>query len=259
MPLDWIDVSGLPFRTLLLLERAQLAWLPGWLPEPELAVALRAHPEVAWFLRHKNPDLGPWVDRVLARPDDARPVREAEEAVLRSMTDLLVYAVDPQRYADLPFLRWDDAELTGIVEFAGRVVIDVGTGTGRLAFVAAEHGARVVWAVDPVERLRRYVKDHARAMGLRDLYAVDGLITDLPFPAAFADVVMGGHVFGDEPEAEYAELRRVAKPGGRIVLCPGGNDVDDDRHRFLVESGFSWARFEEPGEGGKRKYWQTVP
>ena len=259
MPPDWIDVSGLSFRTLLLLEHAQLAWLPGWLPERELAVALKANPEVEWFLRHKNPDLDPWIDRVLAQADSSLPVREAEEAVLRSMTDLVVYAVDPQRYADQPFLRWDDAELTGVVDFAGSVVLDVGAGTGRLAFLAAEHGARVVWAVEPVERLRRYMKDHAHVRGLRAVHAVDGLITDLPFPDAFADVVMGGHVFGDAPEAEYAELCRVAKPGGTVVLCPGGNDVDDDRHRFLVERGFSWARFEEPGDGSKRKYWLTVP
>ena len=65
MPLDWIDVTDLSFNTLLLLEREQLAWLPGWLPEPELAAALKANPAVEWYLRHKNPDLNPWVDQVM--------------------------------------------------------------------------------------------------------------------------------------------------------------------------------------------------
>jgi hypothetical protein len=58
--------------------------------------------------------------------------------------------------------------------------------------------------------------------------------TDLPFPDRF-DVTMGGHVFGDHPEEEYRELARVTKVGGMVILCPGNDDRDDDRHRFLVE------------------------
>ena len=180
--------------------------------------------------------------------------REAEQAILGSMIDLVTYAVDPQRYADQPFLGWDDAELTGLVDFRGKTVIDVGAGTGRLAFVAAEAGAHAVFAVEPVENLRRYMKER----GASNVHVLDGLITDLPFPTGFADVVMGGHVFGDAPEKEFDELARVARPGGMLILCPGGNDVDDDRHRFLVDRGCDWARFEEPGDGWKRKYWRAA-
>jgi len=254
MPLDWMDVSDLSFRTLLLLEREQLAWLPGWLPEPELAVALRANPEVEWFLRNKNPELLPWVDRVMANTDADLPIREAELAILGSMVDLVVYAVDPQRYADQPFLGWDDEELTELVDFTGKTVIDVGAGTGRLAFVAAAQGAHAVFAVEPVGRLRQFIRER----GPKNVHAVDGLITGLPFPAEFADVVMGGHVFGDALEAEYSEMARVTRPGGMLILCPGGNDSDDERHRFLVAHGFEWSRFEEPGDGLKRKYWKRV-
>ena len=254
MPLDWIDVTDISFRTLLLLEREQLAWLPGWLSEPELAVALRANPEVEWYLRNKNPDLAPWVDRVMATDGARVSAREAEQAILGSMIDLVTYAVDPQRYADLPFLGWDDAELTDLVDFRGRTVIDVGAGTGRLAFVAAEAGAHAVFAVEPVENLRHYMRER----GASNVHVVDGLITDLPFPTGFADVVMGGHVYGDARDAEYTEMARVTRPGGLLILCPGGNDVEDDRHRFLVDRGFEWARFEEPGDGWKRKYWKTL-
>jgi hypothetical protein len=44
MPVNWMDVTSLSFNNLLLLERVQLSWFPGWLPEPELAIALRANP-----------------------------------------------------------------------------------------------------------------------------------------------------------------------------------------------------------------------
>ena len=62
MPLDWIDVTDLSFNSLLLLERVQLSWFPGWVPENELALALQANPAVDWYLRHKCPEIAPWLE-----------------------------------------------------------------------------------------------------------------------------------------------------------------------------------------------------
>ena len=87
---------------------------------------------------------------------------------------------------------------------------------------------------------------------------MDGLITRIPFPDDFLDALIAGHTFGDEPEAEHAEMARVVEPGGLVVLCPGNDDVDDERHAFLVERGYEWSRFEEPGDGLMRKYWRTA-
>lgn len=261
MSLNWIDVTDLSFNVLLLLEREQLSWLPGWLPEPELALALKANPAVEWYLRHKNPTINIWVDKVMpqANPNATpREIRAAEETILRSINDLVVYAVNPQIYADMPFLGWDSAELSGLTDFRGKTVVDIGSGTGRLAFVAAKAGAHAVFAVEPVGNLRVFIKEQACKNGLKNIYTMDGLITDLPFPANFIDIVMGGHVFGDQPKEEHAEMLRVAKPGGMMILCPGNNDNDDERHQFLVEHDFEWSCFEEPGDGNKRKYWKTV-
>jgi len=262
MPLDWVDVTDLSFNTVLLLERAQLAWLPGWLPEPELGIALRANPAVAWFLRHENPGIADWVDRVLAAAPESSPpdaVREAERAVLASMGDLVCYAVDPAAYDRQEFLKWDERELTDLVDFRGKLVADVGAGTGKLALIAARAGARAVFAVDPVGNLREYLFAKSRAAGLANVFPVDGLVTRLPFPDGFLDAVLGGHVFGDHPEEEHAELVRVTRPGGAVILCPGAGDRDEERHAFLAGRGFDWGRFEEPGIGTYRKYWKTVP
>jgi SAM-dependent methyltransferase len=264
MSLNWIDVTNLSFNTLLLLEREQLTWLPGWLPEIDLAIALKANPAVEWYLRNKNPVLNPWVDKVLSQIDlalqnqDKLDVRSAEETILRAMNDLVCYAVDPETYDNLPFLGWDSSELSNLVDFRDLTVVDIGAGTGRLAFIAAEEGAREVFAVEPVGNLRVYMKEKAQKLGLTNVHTMDGLITDLPFPDDFIDIVMAGHVFGDNPEAEYAEMVRVVKPGGMVILCPGNNDVEDDRHQFLVDMDFEWSQFEEPGEGIKRKYWKTL-
>jgi hypothetical protein len=266
MALDWIDPSVLSFQSILLFERIQLSWFPGWrFPEPAMSLALEANPAVAWFIAHKCPEAAGWVKAELERglrvrggkalrPED---VRQVEVAALSTLIDLLVYAVEPEIYAGLPFLGWDSTELTGLVDFEGKLVLDIGAGTGRLAFTALPL-AQAVWAVEPVGNLRVFMHAKARRMGCRSFFAVDGAITAIPFPDAFADVVMEGHVFGDDPAAEHAEMLRVTRPGGMIVHCPGNTDQDNEVHAFLLAQGYAWSVFEEPGDGPKRKYWKVV-
>jgi len=261
MPREWMDVSNLSFNTLLLLEQIQLSWLPGWLPERELQIALKANPVVEWYLRHKCPQLKEWLDKVMSadlgtQESNPHETRQAEAAILSSMCDLVVYAVDPSVYDAQPFLGWDSKELYSLTNFTDKIVIDVGAGTGRLALAVAET-AQSVFAVEPVSNLRKYLKQKSKSRGLDNVFPVDGLITEIPFPSQFADVTMAGHVFGEFVNLEYQELTRVTKPGGMIILCPGNNDVDNDAHRFLVSQDFEWSRFEEPRDGVKRKYWKT--
>lgn len=262
MSVNWIAVSALSFNSLLLLERVQLSWFPGWLPEEELAVALHANPTVEWYLRHKCPEINPWLDRVitdhtLSSMPSVEHIRQAELKVMNTINDLLVYVIDPTIYDAQPFLGWNSDELRQMADFTGTVVIDVGSGTGRLAFIAAT-SASVVFAVEPVGNLRRYIQQKAITQHLSNIFAVDGLITDLPFPAAYADITMSGHVFGDHPEAEYAEMKRVTKPGGMIILCPGTSMEELKSHEYLISQGFSWSAFEEPQDRTKRKYWKVV-
>jgi SAM-dependent methyltransferase len=259
MPRDWMDVSHLSFNTILLLEQVQLSWLPGWLPEKELRIALRANPVVEWYFRHKCPQTNEWLDRVMSIDKEvvSGPVeiRQAEVEILASMTDLILYAVDPSVYDNLPFLNWDPNELLGLTDFTGKTVIDVGAGTGKLTFLAADK-AQVVFAVEPVTNLRNFIKQKAISESLGNVYTMDGLITAIPFPPDFADITMAGHVFGEYLGREYQELSRVTKPGGMIILCPGNNDLENETHEFLIAHEFEWSRFEEPGAGIKRKYWK---
>ncbi len=259
MSVKWIDVTTMSFNVLLLLERVQISWFPGWLPERELAIALKGNPTVAWYLRHKCPDISDWIVGVSSRVKEdykADEIREAEIVVMNTINDLLVYVLDPELYDQLPFLDWDDEEFTELVDIEGKVVIDIGAGTGRLSFLAAQEGAAAIFAVEPVENLRCYIKAKARENGFKNIYPVDGLITDIPLPDSIADICMGGHVFGDDPEEEYVEMSRVTKPGGMVALIPGNNDCDEGWHNFLVEKGFNWSRFLEPTDGWKRKYWK---
>lgn len=261
MGLGWLDVRPLSFNTLLLLESVQLSWLRTNPPTAAWAVALQANPHVAWYMRHKCPALAGWLNTAVSLYPDVPPgtaaVRAAEIAVMEAINDWLVYVVDPAVYDAQPFLGWDSQELTGLVDFSSQRVLDVGAGTGRLSFTVVGSAA-AVFAVEPVWNLRRYLKQKAQACGATNFFVVDGLITDIPFPNDFFDVVMSGHVFGDETEAEANELLRVTRPGGWVILCPGNGDADNEPHRFLTGRGFAWSRFEEPRDGWKRKYWRQV-
>jgi hypothetical protein len=140
MAVNWIDVTTLSFNVLFLLEREQIRMFPGWVPENELAIALKANPEVAWYLSNKCPDIKAWVNRLLSQAEDTSDpnrVRTAEINVMNCINDLLVYVVDPIIYDQLPFLDWNSEELSGLVDFEGKLVVDVGAGTGQLLFIAA--------------------------------------------------------------------------------------------------------------------------
>jgi SAM-dependent methyltransferase len=261
MPLNWMDVTNVSFNTLLLLERVQLSWFPGWVPEKDLAIALQANPVVEWYLRHKCSELVPWLDRLSSKPQRTTPlsaeqIRQAECKILSTINDLIVYVLDPSIYDAQPFLGWNSDELRQLVDFTGKIVIDIGAGTGRLAFIAAET-ASVVYAVEPVANLRQYIQQKAENNDFDNIYPVDGLITRIPFPDDFTDVTMAGHVFGDDPIAEYTEMERVTRAGGMVVLCPGSN-LSEPFHEYLLQQDFYWSEFDEPTAGTKRKYWKVI-
>lgn len=261
MPVNWMDVSHLSFNSLLLLERLQIGWMPGLVPETDLSIALRANPAVEWYLRAKCPEIARWLDKILLLQEANNPsperVRQAEMAVMRAIEDWLVYVIFPAVYDAQPFLNWDSRELLDLADFRRKQVADIGAGTGRLTFTVAPR-AHAVFAIEPVANLRAYIKNKARDKGLKNVFPVDGLMADLPFPDQFFHITMSGHTFGENPQAEHREMMRVTAPDGMIILCPGNNDVDNHIHAFLLDHGYHWSAFEEPRDGMKRKYWKTV-
>ncbi|MDY6872989.1 MAG: class I SAM-dependent methyltransferase [Chloroflexota bacterium] len=261
-PLDWMDVSEVSFNAMLLLERIQIEYIATLEPDAQMGTALKANPAVDWYLRQMHEPCGAYIDRCLemAQEDPApEDVRKAEVSVLNRFQDWLVYALDPEEYDRQPFLSWDDASLLGMADYKDKIVIDIGAGTGRLAFLVAPV-ASTVYAVEPVANLRRFLWEKREELGFDNVFPLDGTITQIPLPEDFADIVMSGHVFGDHPAAEYEEMVRVTRDGGLIILHPGTHAGQDQNktHQYLLKQGFEFDTFEEPRDGTKRKYWKTI-
>ncbi len=122
------------------------------------------------------------------------------------------YGVDAQYYDLWNRFVEEDAGLW--LSFAGRTdrpVLEVGTGTGRVALELARHGHDVV-AVDPSAAMLRRARAKAEDEGL-DVRFIEGRVTDLSLEAEmYGFVVVGADVFlyCEEGEEQLATLRALA-------------------------------------------------
>jgi SAM-dependent methyltransferase len=101
---------------------------------------------------------------------------------------------------------------------AGDEVLDVATGTGNTALVAARLGARVT-GLDIVPGLLEVARERAAAEGRR-IDFVEGDAAALPFAAGSFDrvtSVFGAMFAADQPETA-AEMLRVCRLGGAIAV-----------------------------------------
>lgn len=127
-------------------------------------------------------------------------------------------------------------------DFRGRKVLDVGTGEGRLAFVAAGVGGHVL-GVD----LDRIKLQHARAYaGVRDIRRVDFVWGDVektsyrefssePFDYVTSNLCMS-------PEIVWHASRGL-RPGGKFIFCCHHGD-----HWKETRRGSRWAFYEDTME-----------
>ena len=248
---------------LYLLEGFQIGYFPGWVSERDLAAVLRAYPSIKRFLEAKCPSISSFVEEATAGfgpAADQRELAECEDRLVWTIADVLVYNKCPEAYDQQEFHGWDFREVTSITSLDDKVVVDVGAGTGRVALEAAL-SARHVFAVEPVARLRGFVREKASNAGYEHVYVVDGFGHDVPLPNDVADVLITSHALGWRLEDELAEFERLVKPGGTIIHCPGTaeNEREQDQHLRLVspEWSYEFARFKE-ADGWKRKYRKQV-
>jgi SAM-dependent methyltransferase len=116
------------------------------------------------------------------------------------------------------------AEAAHLVKFAGLRpddrVLDVGTGSGVVAVVAARQAARVT-GIDPTPELLARARENARLADCPEVTWREGSAENLPCDDSSFDVVLSqyAHMFSPQPEIAIREMLRVLKPGGRLAFA----------------------------------------
>jgi ubiquinone/menaquinone biosynthesis methyltransferase len=114
--------------------------------------------------------------------------------------------------------RWKRTLIARADPLPGARVLDLATGTGDLAYLAAARGARVV-GLDLVPRMVGFARAKAAPDAVGAPRFLTGDMMALPFPDRTFDLVTSGYGLRNVPVLGPAceEIARVLRPGGRFL------------------------------------------
>jgi len=269
---NWINGSDFSFRHFFLMDRWLLTMIfkrfEG-LQEKDLnthdktlSMLLQQEPILVWFIKKKAPEATQGVDFLLCiktESIDKDTMRAREVELMEHLETDIIYTEPEVMATSCNYITaWDEKYLYELVDLKDKVVLDLGAGTGRLTF-AAQKVAQMVYASEPVDRLREYMRDRIKAQKIKNVRVTDGVIERIPYEDNTFDVVISGHVVGDNYDAEIKEMTRVIKANGTIVICNGDDDIKrKGPNPNLVERGFKAYYHQSSLQGDIYNYTKTV-
>ena len=120
-----------------------------------------------------------------------------------------------------------------VVPLAEGRVLEIGIGSGlNLPYYDA---ARVthLWGLDPSSAMWKVAGRQARKHGIRTEFIESGA-ESIPLESRSADCVVSTYTLCTVPDVSVAldEIRRVLKPGGKLIFCEHGEAPDTDVQRW---------------------------
>jgi len=172
----------------------------------------------------------------------------SETPILTPAKAYALWAPNYPAHAHNPVMQAEERAMLALMPegLHGQSVLDAGCGSGRYMLHALQRGARRVKGVDlSADMLQRAAQELRGHRADAEVTLVQGCITALPTPDAWADLTLCGLVIGhiEDLEQSLSELCRVTRPGG-TVLCsdvhPIGHalgwlrDFKSDGQRYAV-------------------------
>lgn len=272
MSYNWIKGEDFSINSILLMDRWILQQLIGlgdsdrYETDDEykklLGITLAYNPVIYWYFINKSPEGAERVIKLVeAAPKNLSPkeIRKSEVEFLEIIDSFIVYLYPEVMNKNCPYIRdWDKERLLSIIDFTDKVVLDIGSGTGRLAFAAATK-AKKVYALEPSERLREFMRDKIIKEKVSNIVVLDGIIENIPFEDNTFDVATTAYVLGVDYEKEIENLERVVKNGGYIIDCMGEEDFKrKGPNEHLLKAGFNWSHYISKNSGDVYRYWKKV-
>lgn len=183
--------------------------------------------------------------------DDRRKLAAIRESRESNAEDY--FARHASEWDDLRALHTSDVQVEqhladALADAPLGAVLDIGTGTGRMAELLAGQADRIV-ALDKNLEMLRVARAKLQHLPAARIELVQGDFADLPFGAGSFDTVLLHQVlhFAQDPALALSEAARVTRTGGRIAIIDFAAHTREelrDRHQH-VRLGFSDAQMDE--------------